>query len=404
MTDDDVNQGDSGEDKVEKKALQEKKTPQEIAKFYEEDFRRIEKELNILPAHYFPRATAHVPQIIKLIKRLIEKEYAYVVNGNVFFDVKKFPDYGKLSGNSLENLKVGARLEEHPDKKNPWDFALWLKAPKEHLMKWESPWGIGYPGWHIECSAMSTEYLGNTIDIHTGGEDNIFPHHEAEIAQSECANEEKFVKYWVHIRHLLIDGKKMSKSKGSLYLLKDIKEKGYSPMDLRMVMILSHYRSQMNFTWDSIKQAHSNLETINNFYSRLLNYEPSTEEKLANFSTDTFKKEFEEAMSDDFNTPESLAVVLKMINEGNKLIDENLMGNPAEVKKVLESFAKVFGLILGKDKIPEKVEKIAEERKTARNEKNFEKSDELRDEILKLGYIIKDLKDNGFILKKKLVP
>ena len=401
LTHDDVAQGDSGEDKIEKKALKEKKTPQEIAEFYEEDFKKTEKEINILPAHYFPRATAHIPQMIKLIEKLIEKEYAYVVNGNIFFDVKKFPDYGKLSGNTLEKLKVGARLEKHPDKKNPWDFALWLKAPKEHLMKWESPWGIGYPGWHIECSAMSTEYLGSTIDIHTGGEDNIFPHHEAEIAQSECANGEKFVNYWMHVRHLLIDGNKMSKSKGNLYLLKDIKEKGYSPMDLRMTMILSHYRSQMNFTWDSIKQAHSNLETINNFYSRILNYEPSREEKLANFSTDAFRKEFEDAMDDDFNTPEALAVVLKMVNDGNRLLDENLMGNPAEVKKVLENFAKVFGLILGEDKIPEEVGKIAEERKLARDKKDFAKSDKLRDKILNLGYIVEDLKENEFILKIK---
>lgn len=174
LTEDDVAQGDSGEDKMLKAANKEKKKPEDIAKFYEEYFKQTEKEMNILPAQYFPRATAHVPQMIKIIEGLIQKGFAYEKNGNVFFDVTKFSDYGKLSGNTLENLKIGARLEEHPDKKNPWDFALWLKAPEKHLLKWNSPWSSGYPGWHIECSAMSTEYLGNTIDIHTGGEDNIF--------------------------------------------------------------------------------------------------------------------------------------------------------------------------------------------------------------------------------------
>ena len=251
LTEDDVAQGDSGEDKMLKAADKEKKTPEEVAKFYEEYFKSAEKEMNILPAQYFPRATAHVPQMIKIIEGLLQKGFAYEKNGNVFFDVTKFADYGKLSGNTLENLKVGARLEEHPDKKNPWDFALWLKAPKEHLLKWDSPWSVGYPGWHIECSAMSTEYLGNTIDIHTGGEDNIFPHHEAEIAQTECYTGQKFVNYWLHTRHLMVDGEKMSKSKGNLYKLEDIKEKGFSPMDLRLLLLSSHYRSQVNFTWDA---------------------------------------------------------------------------------------------------------------------------------------------------------
>ena len=401
LTEDDINQGDSGDDKIAKKALKEKKTPQEIAQFYEAAFRETEKEMNILPAHYFPRASAHIPQMIKIIEKLIEKDLAYEVNGNVFFDVTKFPNYGKLSGNTLENLKVGARLEEHPDKKNPWDFALWLKAPKEHLMKWESPWGIGYPGWHIECSAMSMEYLGDTIDIHTGGEDNIFPHHEAEIAQSEGYSGQKFVNFWIHVRHLLVDGKKMSKSKGNFYLLADIKEKNFSPMDLRMTILLSHYRSQMNFTWEAIQQAKMNFETINNFYLRLLNYKPSLEEKLANFSLEKFKEEFAEAMNDDFNTPEALAVVLRLTNEGNKLMDENLLGNPAETKKILESFAKVFGFILGAEVIPAELRKIAQERKEARENKDFPKSDELREKISQLGYIIEDLKNNEFMLKKK---
>src|SRR4030042_4308025 len=277
LTRDDVAQADSGEDKMLVALRREKsakggsafsgKTPEEIAKFYEEYFHKTEEEINILPAHYFPKATAHIQQMIKIISALIKKGCAYEKNGNVFFDVTKFADYGKLSGNTLENLKVGARLEEHPDKKHPWDFALWLKAPEKHLLKWDSPWSLGYPGWHIECSAMSMEYLGETIDIHTGGEDNIFPHHEAEIAQSECATGKKFVNYWIHARHILVGGKKMSKSKGNFYRLEDVKKKGYDPMVLRLAMLSSHYRGQMNFTWEVMDQAKNNLQKISSFIS-----------------------------------------------------------------------------------------------------------------------------------------
>src|SRR6185369_5362975 len=264
LTADDVAQGDTGEDKIEKKAKAEKKTPAEIADFYETYAFAAEKAMNIEPAHYTPRATAHVKQMIKLIEELIEKGHAYEKNGNVFFDVTTFKNYGKLSGNTLENLEVGARLEEHPDKKNPWDFALWLRAPKEHLMHWPSPWGEGYPGWHIECSAMSMEYLGDTFDIHTGGEDNIFPHHEAEIAQSESVTDKPFVRYFLHTRHMLVNGEKMSKSKGNFFTLEDLLEKGFTQMDFRMALLGSHYRSQMNFSWEAMEQAKKNKETLFN--------------------------------------------------------------------------------------------------------------------------------------------
>ncbi|EKE15967.1 MAG: hypothetical protein ACD_11C00061G0001, partial [uncultured bacterium] len=313
LTEDDVAQGDSGEDKIAKKAALEKKTPEEIARFYETAFKEVEKEINILPAHYFPRATGHIPQMIKIIEKLIETGHAYEKNGNVFFDVTSFPEYGKLSGNTLENLKVGARIEEHPDKKNPWDFALWINAPKEHLLKWQSPWSLGYPGWHIECSAMSTEYLGNTLDIHTGGEDNIFPHHEAEIAQTECYTGQKYVKYWLHARHLLMDGKKMSKSKGNLYALSDIKEKGFSAMDLRLLLLSSHYRSQLDFSWQAMDQAKRNLQKINDFVLELELNEKRFEQALDSLSdpmdVSGYEKSFNEAMDDDLNTPLALSVV-----------------------------------------------------------------------------------------------
>ncbi|MFA7209341.1 MAG: cysteine--tRNA ligase [Parcubacteria group bacterium] len=399
LTADDVAQGDSGEDKIEKKALREKKTPAEIVDFYEEYFHATEKAMNILPAHYFPRATAHVPQMIRIISTLIEKGFAYESNGNVFFDVTKFADYGKLSGNTLEDLQVGARLEEHPDKKNPWDFALWLKAPKEHLLRWDSPWSVGYPGWHIECSAMSTEYLGDTMDIHTGGEDNIFPHHEAEIAQTECATGAKFVNYWVHTRHLKVDGAKMSKSKNNFYVLEDIKSKGYSPMELRMLLLSAHHRTQLNFTWKAMDQAKANLETIDNFYGRLSRSTAGGNEKL---DIRQYQTAFEAAMDDDLNTPKALAVIFQVITDGNKLIDGNMLGNPDEVKKILDVFMKVLGLAFEKpEEIPAEIIRLAEERRTARQNKDFQKSDELRETIDKSGYIVEDIKDNNFIIKKK---
>ena len=295
--------------------------------------------MNILPAQYFPRATAHIPQMIKIIEGLLQKGFAYEKNGNVFFDVTKFADYGKLSGNTLENLKVGARLEEHPDKKNPWDFALWLKAPNEHLLKWESPWSKGYPGWHIECSAMSTEYLGNTIDIHTGGEDNIFPHHEAEIAQTECYTGQKFVNYWLHLRHLMVDGEKMAKSKGNFYRLEDIKEKGFSAMDFRMLLLSAHYRSQVNFTWDALEQARKNVQKINDF---VLNLEAIVSRNISgseNFNLSTFQEKFESAMDDDLNTPLALSVLYELISEVNSLIaNERLSSESA--KKILAFWKK----------------------------------------------------------------
>ena len=399
LTADDVAQGDSGEDKIEKKALREKKTPAEIADFYEEYFHNTEKAMNILPAHYFPRATSHVPQMIRIISTLIEKGFAYEVNGNVFFDVTKFADYGKLSGNTLEDLQVGARLEEHPDKKNPWDFALWLKAPKEHLLRWDSPWSVGYPGWHIECSAMSTEYLGDTMDIHTGGEDNIFPHHEAEIAQTECATGAKFVNYWIHTRHLKVDGAKMSKSKNNFYVLEDIRDKGYSPMELRLLLLSAHHRTQLNFTWKAMDQAKANLISINNFYQRLIN---STGAGNAIFNISNYKRDFEAAMDDDLNTPKALSVIFQLIKDGNTALDCNNLADPEEIKKLLETSMKVFGLVLEiPAEIPAEILRLAAERKAAREDKDFQKSDELREAIDKLGYIVEDIKNNDFIIKKK---
>lgn len=397
LTDDDIAQGDSGEDKMLKAAAIEKKTPEEIANFYEQYFKDAEKEMNILPANYFPKATAHIAQMIKIIEILIEKDFAYEKNGNVFFDVTKFSDYGKLSGNTLENLKVGARLEEHPDKKNPWDFALWLKASKNHILKWQSPWSLGYPGWHIECSAMSTEYLGNTIDIHTGAEDNIFPHHEAEIAQTQCYSGQKFVNYWMHARHLLINGEKMSKSKGNLYKLEDIKEKGFSSMDLRLLFLSSHYRSKLDFSWESLSQARKNIQKINDF---VLNLEAisSRQMRTHTFSVSQYQEKFETALADDLNTPLALSVLYELITEVNKKISsDSLSSNDAkEILSLWKKMNSVFGIILsGQAEIPQEIKELMEKRQQARKGKDFQKSDELRALIEKKGFIIEDTKDGS---------
>lgn len=398
LTADDLGQGDSGEDKLVRKAAKEGKTPEAIAAFYTEYYHATEQKLNILPATTEPHATDYVPQMIEFISGLIEKGCAYEKNGNVFFDVTQFPGYGALSGNTLEQLKIGARLEEHPDKKNPWDFALWLRAPEGHLMRWESPWGVGYPGWHIECSAMNLATLGATIDIHTGGEDNIFPHHEAEIAQSECGNGVPFVHYWVHARHLLVDGAKMSKSKGNFYRLEDIEARGYSPMDLRMLYLSAHYRSQMNFTWEALEQARKNKETIINTVERLNQY--ANAQNPDDTRGSTIASEVDEAMHDDLNTPKALALVLELCRQLNSAMDTTELINANRHIEFFDTFYQLFGLCNEALEISDTLQALLDERSQARADKNFHRSDELRDEFLRLGFVVEDT-STGQRLKRK---
>lgn len=396
MTDDDIAQGDTGEDKMEKKARAEHKSPADIAAFYEDYFHGAETDMNLLPAHFYPRATAHVTQMIRMIETLIAGGHAYEKNGNVFFDVTSFAGYGHLSGNTLEQLKVGARLEEHPDKRNPWDFALWLKAPKEHTMHWPSPWGEGYPGWHIECSAMSLEYLGDSFDIHTGGEDNIFPHHEAEIAQSECATGKPFVRYWLHNRHLLVDGEKMSKSKGNFYTLEDIVEKGYSPTDLRMLFLSAHYRSQMNFTWDGLAQAKKNRETLASLADRLEDAGASTGPDIAAEP----REKFLVAVQDDLNTPLALSILLEFSTTANTALDRQDAFDAKPAIAFLKEAFGLFGLKREKESAPPEVRKLAALRESARLDKDFTAADELRDRILAAGWTVEDTAQ-GPKLKRK---
>lgn len=392
LTEDDLAQGDSGEDKIGRKAAAEKKTPEEVARFYEDAFHRDMDSMNVLPAHFFPRATAHIAHMIRLIGALIERGHAYEVNGNVFYDVTSFTEYGKLSGNTPERLKTGARLEEHPDKRNPWDFALWLRAPAGHLMKWPSPWGEGYPGWHIECSAMSQEYLGDTLDIHTGGEDHIFPHHEAEIAQSEGATGKPFSRFFMHERHILVDGEKMSKSKGNFFTLSDIVDRGYSPMDLRLLYLSAHYRSQMNFTWDALDQAKKNRESLGNLRARL-------EEAVANptggDAVSDAGNTFLDALRDDLNTPKALSVLLDFARKTNALLDLEESFDAKGALAFLDEALGLFGIRTEKRVLSDEVRKLMERREEARKAKDFETADRLRDEIAALGVEVRDTVSAG---------
>ena len=396
LTQDDI---EAGEDKMIKAAKREKKNPYDIARFYEKEFYKDERKLNILPADKFPRATEYIKEMIAMIEKLIANGYAYEINGSVFYDVTKFKDYGKLSGNTLKNLKVCARLETHPDKKNSYDFALWLKANPEHLMQWDSPWSRGYPGWHIECSAMSTANLGNTMDIHTGGEDNIFPHHEDEIAQSEGATGEKFVNYWIHGRHLLVDGEKMSKSKGNFYVLADIEKKGFNPLSLRYLCLTAHYQSQLNFTWQSLEASQNALnklyDFVRGFHSDDSPIESQMQDSQMRFHSpnetmepsNIYEEKFQKALENNLDTPKALAIIWEMIKSKELSYDDK--------KASLLKFDQVLGLDLDKVKkekieMPEKIKDLIKQREEARKNKDWQKADELRDEIKKEGYAIQD--------------
>ncbi|MBI4835502.1 MAG: cysteine--tRNA ligase [Planctomycetes bacterium] len=451
-TDDDLAAAD-GKDKIQAAAEREKKSPYEIARFYEEEFLRLSRLLNIKEASLYPRATEHIPEMIELIKKLIDKGFAYNVGGNVYFEVGKFPDYGRLSGNSMENLMAGARIEINPEKKSPLDFALWKQDPK-HLMQWDSPWrnesgvptqsgGKGFPGWHIECSAMSMKYLGATFDIHTGGEDNIFPHHESEIAQSEAANEKPFVKYWFHTRHLLVNNQKMSKSAGNFYTVKDIMDKGFAPRVLRYALMSVHYRQPLNFTLEGLDAARKAVQRLLDFKNSLVEIVAHTtinnlgipapfhgtpyssgvpETKLSgaprpsggsgidnptqNDTNDVKKiveatrERFNTAMNDDLNISEALGAVFDMVRDTNKLALSS--GKAGMALRMLEQFDTVLGVLSEEEtNLDDEVKRLIEERQLARKNKDYKKSDEIRDKLTKMGITLEDT-PQGIRWKRKV--
>ena len=387
--------GDSGEDKLEKGAKRENKTPWKIAEFYTKIFFENVQKMNYIKPDVVCKATDYVKEMIAMNKILVEKGFAYESNDALYFDITKFPNYGKLSGNTLEQLQAGARIKVNENKKNPHDFVLWVKAINEHAnhaMVWNSPWGKGFPGWHIECSTMSTKHLGKTIDIHTGGEDNIFPHHECEIAQSESATGKKFVNYWMHTRFLMVNGRKMSKSLNNFYRIQDIEEKGFDPLALRFLFLQAHYRSKINFTWQSSQAAQNGL---NNLKKEIEKLRKEKAEIKGNINID-FKNKFIEKISDDFNIPQAFSLVPKILKSD--------LSNQDKLATILD-FDKVFGLNLDKIEnkkinIPDEIQELIEQRKKARENKNFRLADELRDEIEKKGFLIEDSENYNFTIKK----
>lgn len=399
-----VDDADEGADKLEEAAKRQKKDPLEIAKVYTDSFLQASKLLNLKSPDKYPKATEHINEMIDMIKTLIDKGYAYVVGGNVYYDITKFANYGQLSGNMLGDLNAGARIEINEEKKNPQDFALWKHDPK-HLQQWDSPWGKGFPGWHIECSAMSSKYLGAEFDIHTGGEDNIFPHHECEIAQSEAASGKQFVHYWLHTRFLLFDGEKMSKSKGNLYTIQELIEKGFRKNAIRYSLISSHYRQNYNFTFDGIKAAQQAIDKIQQCVIRLeelrkIGKQGDIRQEVQNLSSNCLT-EFDAALSDDLNISKALAVCFDFIREANKADDLNST-EAAALLDAINKIDSVLGVLEVADtEVPDEIKELAEKRKAAKLNKDWKAADALRAQILAQGWTVEDTPGGGYRIKRK---
>lgn len=385
-----VSDGDEGEDKMLKSAREEHKSPLEIAEHYTELFFRDLERLNIETPEVVCKATDHIKEMLEMVQKIMKNGYAYETSTAIYFDVSKLDKYGILSGINLNDQKAGARVDVDPEKRNPYDFALWIKAPANHLMKWDSPWGPSYPGWHIECSAMSTKYLGEEFDIHTGGIDLVPTHHENEIAQNKGACGKNPAHYWIHGEYLLINGGKMSKSLGNTYLIDDIIARGYSPLAYRLFNYSCHYRGKLNFTWEGIEAANTSLIRLREGYQKHL----QGSEDVSNEIIDDMENRFHQAINDDMNMPLALSVVWEAVKYQTK---------SPKIAELLKKFDTVLGIKIDEvqeTKIPQEILDLVEERKNARIAKNWSESDRLRDLISEKGYIVKDTKDGTEVLKK----
>ena len=391
---------DEGEDKMEKAARKEKKDPYEIANFYTEIFLKDMGKLNIDKPEIITKATENISQMIEYVKEIIKNGYAYETSKGIYFDISKLDKYPVLSNRKLDDQIAGARVDVDPEKKNPYDFALWIKAPENHIMKWESPWGLSYPGWHLECSTMGRRFLGEEFDIHTGGVDHIPTHHENEIAQSKGATGKIPAHVWMHCEYLQVDGGKMSKSLGNTYTISQLEEKGISPLAFKLFCFTAHYRNKLNFTFEGAYGAQKALERLYDSYIKNANGVDDVDEDII--------KEYEERflayINDDMNMPGAMSVVWEIARNAKKSI---------KFADLLLKFDKVLGLDMKNaenyllefkheesEELPKEIKVLVEERKQARAEKNWAKSDEIRDRIISLGYSIKDTKD-GIIVKKE---
>ena len=392
------------DDKIIKKAIEEQVSAQEISQRYIAECKKDMAGMNVKPATKHPLATEEICGMVEMISELIDKGYAYEKNGTVYFSTRKFKDYGKLSHKNLDDLRSGGRsllVSGEDEKEDPLDFVLW-KPKKEGEPFWKSPWSDGRPGWHIECSVMSRKYLGEQIDIHAGGEDLIFPHHENEIAQSEAANGKEFARYWMHNAFLNIDNRKMSKSLGNFRTVREISEQ-YDLQVLRFFMLSAHYRSPLNFSAELMEASKNGLERILNATDNLKHLiasvateEMSAEEKEAFSKTDAYVEEFEKAMDDDFNTADAIAAIFELVKYANTTATAE--SSKEYLRGLLDRIVKlgdVLGLILDKKEelLDADIEKLIEERQAARKAKDFAKADAIRDELLEKGIILKDTRE-----------
>ncbi len=374
---------DTGEDKIEKAAAKEKKSAWQIAEFYWKIFKEDFKKLNIIEPDFWCKATEHIPEQISLIKKLEKKSYTYKTSDGIYFNTAKFKNYEKFARLKKEGLKAGKRIEMG-EKKNKTDFALWkFSKPGVRQQEWASPWGIGFPGWHLECSAMSMKYLGNSFDIHTGGSDLIPVHHTNEIAQSEAATGKKFVNYWVHGAFLTFKGKKISKSKGGLYTISELEKLNYNSLSYRYLVLTAHYRRQLNFTLENLKIAQNGYKRLKNLISEIKDDKKTNKEYL---------KQFKEVINNDLDMPSALAILWNLVR------DKKAKGKLQTVKKMDE----VLGLKLlkkKKEKVPREILELVKKRDAAREETNFELADKLREDIRKKGYSVEDTKKGSKVEK-----
>lgn len=381
-----VSDEDAGEDKLQKTAQKQRKTAWEVAQTYTQSFMDGLEQLNITQPGYLPKATEHIQQQIQLIEQLEAKGFTYQVDDGIYFDTAKLDDYGKLATVDLDQLQAGARIEYNQQKRNTTDFALWKFSPagSRRDMEWDSPWGTGFPGWHLECSVMAMEYLGQTIDIHAGGVDHINVHHSNEIAQSEAATGRQFANIWLHAEFMQVDGQKMSKSLGNVYLLRDITEHGFSPMALRLRYLQAHYRSQLNFTWESLEAAHNLLKTLQAFADlRWQHLDQAPEVEVS-----SIKNIMRQTLQFDLNTPKALASLSCFIDQ------TPATSNPQELASLVEFIDDVFGLGLRqRSDIADEAKQLIVEREQARKAQDFSRADELREQLATAGIGLNDTPD-----------
>lgn len=390
-----LSDGDEGEDKMAKAAREQKKTPWEIAAYYTDVFFKDIEALNIGKPEIIAKATEHIPEMIEFVQALQEKGFAYEITDGIYFDIGKFPSYGKLSGQVVDEKEAGARVEENSEKRHPADFALWKKADKNHIMQWDSPWGMGFPGWHIECSAMSRKYLGEVFDIHSGGIDAVPVHHENEIAQNEARAGKKTVNYWMHGEFMMVDGGKMSKSLGNVYTIAQLREKGYDPLDFRFFCLNAHYRKKLNFTFEGMNAAKTGRERILAALAQHKASDKKTDQTVLN----DYKQKFVDAINDDLNIPLALGVLFNMLKEPKS----------KDIYDLAVDFDKVLGLNFDKVTVPAATEQkidapkevldLIEKRKEAKKAKDFALADQIRSQITELGYEIKDTREGVVVTK-----